>query len=435
MNIDAKHVQVHALFFQELNASNLRILDLKNCDFRSIPENALNSLVNLEYLSLTRPTNCSRIKLDGLTRLQFLQLNVKSNAVPQLTNVSASLRILDISYEESIEYDVQTNIFNSSEIFRELRFPNLEELRLSLYFDEPRLIGFNLDLFPDDLLNLKLLSISCNRFKSVCLGQRVFHSLESLELSRGDRFSMLAMEHIEGDFANNFPNLLMLTLNTSEKLQFHAQIFSRLDNLKLLRICCDNVKMLAENAFVSLNQLVSLTIRPRLFKGNLFDETTFMHFQNLKSLNLSANKLRYIDPDCFARMNNLVELDLSDNLLEIDKRTFCHLSKLKKLNLADNFIGMLEDGVFSSLILLAELILANNRFSKEIISSTGWCVGLENLRKLDLSNNRLETIPFGVFSILECLESIDMRYNPGINLNCQTMQHIEEKFSHIYFDF
>ena len=122
----------------------------------------------------------------------------------------------------------------------------------------------------------------------------------------------------------------------------------------------------------------------------------FSGLSNLKILNLSNNRIRILPEGVFNTLTALVELDLSDNIIsDLSEKIFSELSSLQILKLNNNPIGNLLEEVFNSLTSLIELDLGNISISNlhlETFSS------LTSLQVLRLNNPPLQGFPFEQFS-------------------------------------
>ncbi|XP_067889205.1 tsukushi [Heterodontus francisci] len=146
-------------------------------------------------------------------------------------------------------------------------------------------------------------------------------------------------------------------------------------------------------------------------------------------LDLSSNRLKAISPLMFTGpgYTTLVNLDLSYNeITGMSSSTFSKLRYLEALNLSHNSLEALEEGIFSNLP-LGEIDLSANKLHKinlDTFTSKGHRKPLSvalsdnlittvvrsldksvpNIYSLDLSGNRLESVP------TRCLSNVPLRY-------------------------
>ena len=431
---ESKCIRLHSTFFIELTsyAPRLRYLSLHQCDFANFASDALNGLLELEALQLTRPTSCSHLKLEGLDRLEWLEIDAKYEDLPEFRHISKCLKVFKFSFSlyyslREIRNQDEADDYLMSKLFElchGLNFSQLETLDLYIQISSFFSAKFDLDWLSDELVSsLKHFRLKCSHFDSVSLGKRTFSSLRYFDLN-----CMFRLQSIEGSFSN-FPNLQSLNLAFNDKLKFQPYMFVGLKNLRFLSLIENPIQELSSETFSDLNNLEILYMTFSNLNNSISKET-FRHVPNLKILRLAFNQLTHLDPDCFACLPNLVELDLGHNQLVIDTKTFSHLNRLEKLDLSNNNIIRLEDGVFSHLISLKELSLRGNPF---VDMTANWFIGLENLTKLVLACSPMTKIPDDLFLTLKKLESIELRHNDVIDDT--TKQALEEIFPNIDFEF
>lgn len=136
-------------------------------------------------------------------------------------------------------------------------------------------------------------------------------------------------------------------------------------------------------------------------------ENAFSGLDELKTLNLSSNYVEHLDKNAFTSLRNLKTLDLADNLLgyelrsDYDATIFSHFHHLSFLNLSHNRIMHIPFKEFDSLPHLESLDLSHNYLNNFDVSVTN----LENLRTLDLSNNKIQCLQDEVRKGLDAIAS------------------------------
>ncbi|XP_006744587.1 leucine-rich repeat-containing G-protein coupled receptor 5, partial [Leptonychotes weddellii] len=115
----------------------------------------------------------------------------------------------------------------------------------------------------------------------------------------------------------------------------------------------------------------------------------FAGLYSLKVLMLQNNHLRQVPMEALQNLRSLQSLDLSYNLLE-DLPSFSVCQKLQKIDLRHNEIYEIKVDTFQQLLGLRALNLAWNKIA--IIHPNAFST-LPSLRKLDLSSNRLSSLP------------------------------------------
>ena len=153
----------------------------------------------------------------------------------------------------------------------------------------------------------------------------------------------------------------------------------------------------------------------------------FEGLSRLGSLKLSRNSLSELPDGVFDDLTDLDVLYLDINHLSaLPDDVFDNLTKLGYLNLGNNGLGELPAGVFDNLSNLEHLYLGfrwehnipdaavypENTLDEDDLPA-GTLGNLSKLRKLSLSDNNLSTLPYGFFTGLTSLASVNLIGNPG----------------------
>ncbi|XP_074536679.1 amphoterin-induced protein 1-like [Halichoeres trimaculatus] len=123
-------------------------------------------------------------------------------------------------------------------------------------------------------------------------------------------------------------------------------------------------------------------------------EWTPIKLMRLHSLLLSNNGLNFLSSEAFVHVTRLHYLDLSSNSLrQLDEYIFEPMEHLEVLLLYNNHISQIDRTAFSGLLSLQRLYLSQNQISRlplELVKERG---RLETLRLLDVSSNRIKSLP------------------------------------------
>ncbi|XP_046398301.1 toll-like receptor Tollo [Ischnura elegans] len=173
---------------------------------------------------------------------------------------------------------------------------------------------------------------------------------------------------------------------------------------------------------VSWNRLAALPARGLAF------------LRRLKDLDLSHNMLQSVSPRSLSGLKALAVLDLSGNRLgpALSPRLFRDSSdSLRELRLRDNALVSLEPGLLSGLARLTSLDVSRNRIGRLHPASL---TGLIRLVALDLSHNYITVLGMesmspneAIFRDLYTLQILDLSYNrleslpPGIFAPCSNL--------------
>ncbi|XP_035789195.1 protein flightless-1-like isoform X2 [Anopheles albimanus] len=279
------------------------------------------------------------------------------------------------------------------------------------------------DLF--ELEELTTLDLSYNRLKEVPEGLEKTKSLLVLNLSNNQ------IEAIPPSLFINLTDLLFLDLSNN-KLETLPPQTRRLSNLQTLILNNNPLELFQLRQLPSLQNLVCLQMRNTQRTINNFP-SSLDSLSNLKELDLSQNELSKV-PGALYNLANLRRLHLNDNAIEelspmIENLTkleslnlsrnkltalpaaICKLQHLRRLHVNDNLLNF--EGIPSGIGKLSalEVFSASNNLLEMV--PEGLCRGCGSLKKLNLSSNRLITLPEAIH-LLTDMEQLDLRNNPDL---------------------
>ncbi|CAM5131829.1 unnamed protein product [Natator depressus] len=138
---------------------------------------------------------------------------------------------------------------------------------------------------------------------------------------------------------------------------------------------------------------------------------------------LTGNRLASLPPGAFLSppLPQLSLLNLSgSHLQQVEAGAFASLPSLRQLDLSGNALAKLSPEAFGNASSpLEELNLSNSLHSQSVVPALaellGWGV-LGNLSRLELADNRLISLPAGMFSCLPSLQHLDLRNNSLMSL-------------------
>lgn len=205
-----------------------------------------------------------------------------------------------------------------------------------------------------------------------------------------------------------YSELTFLDLSYNHLLVIPARTFQYQKKLKELNLNHNKIGMIAIDTFIGLSTITSLNLGSNLL-GDLV-ESVFSTLPKLEELNLSRNRISQIHPKAFNGLANLRVLYLNDNTLSrVPTQALSPLNVLAELYLGINVFESIESEAFANLNGLSLLDLkgaALNNLSADTFH------GLEsNLRKLDISDNRLQQIPTAALNRLTRLEVLALGQN------------------------
>ncbi|XP_075299295.1 amphoterin-induced protein 1 [Opisthocomus hoazin] len=122
---------------------------------------------------------------------------------------------------------------------------------------------------------------------------------------------------------------------------------------------------------------------------------------HLHALLLSHNALSFVSTEAFAHVPHLRHLDLSSNRLRaLEENLFSDLTELEVLLLYNNEISAVDRTAFDNLARLRKLYLGQNRIARFPAELLRDGTRLPQLALLDLSANRLRSLPVGELQAL-----------------------------------
>ena len=228
----------------------------------------------------------------------------------------------------------------------------------------------------------------------------------------GLNFSLIQSEHTI--------SLTVICDETALDSRLENGSLSHLRFLKSLDIEHCKLRHLSGAALHGLQQLRNLTVRTHNSDWAYYAlDLTYESLTNLKhleNLDLGFNFMAQLPQDLFCPLASLKTLNLTNNRLSgfgsfglIDPATgqLC-LQELQRLDLSNNHISFLSETGVASLKNLQSLHLQNNRISELAELSFS---ALKKLHIIDLSNNLLQTIPSRTFRESEELKELHLQNN------------------------
>lgn len=367
--------------------------------------------------------------LSLLPHLEYLIIRNARLGAPSFSRMSSLLKLSLYSCDLT---ECPSNVFNQAfnlrflemfhcRNFSQIKFnhlSNLKWLRISkceIYMPNyeitdmlnSELIGLKIDLTLDDYSNFKLshqnlkyLEISTSsllKFDANCISE--------LSGLRHFVFSSDSVEevNIEYEFLSRLESLKLIT----ENLEINRFLFARLVNLKCLDLSTNARLNMNSDLFSGIRSLERLNLESTLRKDSqsILGYDLFRPLKDLTVLSLSHNYLTTLDPNLFSNTPFLSKLDLSWNNLKLESIFFKHLKNLKFLDLSQNKFETVEDEVFSS---LSALEVLNLSYCKINCVSSGAFHGLFNLKKLNIQGNSVSCVSLVVKSFFESLEVVSI---------------------------
>jgi len=462
---------------------NISCLDLSHNNLSVIdPEAFLDSDVTQLLLSHNKFSNLTLLPIGNLTGLRVL--NISHNEISAVTRKSFGIRhnvklyevsVIDLSHNRIRE--VSGSVFEKFWALRSLNFSHndLKRLGFGSFGSLPTILHVDLSHNQlrdmggsvSGLLSLKVLDVRHNRLQSI---PTLSAALQTLELENN------AIDQVSCSSFPSINSLLSLSLKNNSISMLESDSFCNLFTLRSLDLSYNRLSNLEEvspalsklaslqsldlshNSIANISSSSALGTLPTLFDINFSrNGLSYIHpyalngLLQLLSLNLSGNALGAIDFDAWKGLVSLQVLDLSDNsLTRIENRSNCmfeDLLSLRRLYLSGNRLSFLTSksipsspwvpykvnfvdfshnhlesiSTSSGFHAVQELLLHHNHIRSLVPGIFG---NMSSLKVLDLSHNRIATLPLGSFSVLN---SSDDSTIESLNLSSNYIASIEEK--------
>ncbi|XP_066256926.1 insulin-like growth factor-binding protein complex acid labile subunit [Euwallacea similis] len=252
------------------------------------------------------------------------------------------------------------------------------------------------------------------------ISSKVFSDLnyiESLDLSRNRISSLL------GIFENSITiNSIDLSYNPIEVL--HDEDFRKCKDLHSINLSNVFVKIFSGNPFARISSLKSLTLSVDSAINSESIKTS--HISELSIVNSTLVKLNGEQFKGFYKLRRLVFKDSIAS--SIDKLAFQGLFNLKRISMLKQ-LGPYHVSIFQSLFSLEILDLSKHEIKKLGLELNG----LYSLRKLNLSQNAIDSVDVNSFKTMRNLELLSLDHNRISILSIGTFRDLI-KLTHLYLN-
>lgn len=208
------------------------------------------------------------------------------------------------------------------------------------------------------------------------LPQNVTHLEISGTLDRPNHFS------VSRDFTQYFPNLRSLKLHHDGITSLGKRIFDELHGLETLDVSNNFIQHIDHETFENMDSIKHLYLASNRLQQ--IPASSFIYLKNLRTLSLAYNNFTSVPRDLLYGLSNLETLILDGNPHAFHPELFHDLRSLKALSLKacdlEHFISL-------------------------------YITGVPQLTSLDLSQNRLTTIPYEVAKSMPYLEELNLSGN------------------------
>ncbi|XP_030753584.1 protein artichoke isoform X2 [Sitophilus oryzae] len=419
----------------------LKYLQIKSALLMEISPSNFKDNPSLEKLHIGPCPKLNRLDANLLRDLPSLRLvNISHSGVTLIHPMAITrLPILD----ELIL--IGNRISDAGMVGRVCReLPQLQMLRLDENY---------LDVLEDgafvDLPMLTSLHLSNNRIRELQQGafDRV-PRLRNLNLS-GNVLRRIHPDSFLPDSGNKLEELLLvdnkishvadlrIILDALPRLVFLDMSYNNLEaipfgslrghqTLEHLNLDYNNIHLIDREAFVAMPALRELRLKNNSLSNTLI--SPLWNLPQLKGLDLSGNAFRRLEHNFLSDLPSLRKLDFSRNELTfIDPASFAATPALEFVNISNNALANIHPSTFKHLMNLYELDISNNAIT-EFIPGLPHAIEYLHLQKnkiivmplnldlpalkiLDLTKNRIEFIPKGLFTRLPQLRKLYLGKN------------------------
>lgn len=162
----------------------------------------------------------------------------------------------------------------------------------------------------------------------------------------------------------------------------HA-LASRVRNLELMRSTVD----MGSSPLTNMNKLESLYVQKSSVEK--CGRQWMAALVNLSVLAVDSSTFHALEADALSDASNLVRVTWTNNDLRSVRRSFLPLNgaHLKAVDLSDNRLSSLPDDIFSNMPVLETVVLSRNDF--KVLSEQPWIPVLNQLRAINIDGNPL----------------------------------------------
>ena len=212
-------------------------------------------------------------------------------------------------------------------------------------------------------------------------------------------------------------SLRIKTSKASNGVSVSSDAFLGLNNLEQLDLSWNSIQALASNALCPLAPRLQLLNLSHNAIGSLADLGSSLEcLHAVRSLDLSFNSLSVLSAGSeLASLNRVQELRLNDNFIRnLKGNVLKGKDDLRFLDLSNNRLDSLAEETFSSCPQLARIDLSNNSLS--FLPKAIFRGQTRSLAFLDLSGNRLSSLQAPLLTGLQQLTSLDLSRNELVSV-------------------
>lgn len=384
-----------------------KAVTFKNCRLSYIPHILLQQLGDPTKINLNN-SGIEKIYSEDLhTTFQLIHLSMSQNnlsALPALLLVNTpDIWAIDFSYNQIKQLDA--GIFNGTRI-KEINFAHnsIEAIPAEIF---------------DSLNDLREVDFSYNQLETFLPDLRKFNYLGKLDLSNNKiaRLGCNIYANTESEYIQ-----LQLTISQNRLVLVDLDCDSRMKGTAVLNIEDNLLERLSFPPSILIQNGLDAVVASRNKINKISVETGLTQ---LKSLNLSSNSLANVSDllDLFKYGSSLETLDLSFNNLKLGANSLMKLFDLKILYLNNMNLSEFGYGTLSHSRNLKRLDLSHNRLQQFDFNS--FLPHSMNIEELRLNNNRITNF-IGSTNNLRRLRTLNILNN---NFECRYLSHLLEQLA------
>lgn len=271
----------------------------------------------------------------------------------------------------------------------------------------------------DGLRNLTELQIQSNEFKSF---PNKF--LENTPLLNKLYITGNILSELPSDFLSYTPEITFLDLGNNKLESISENFLHNVPSLEMLNLWVNQLTTIPPKLFASTPLLGRIVLRDNRLES--LDPTLFEGLDNLRNIDLQDNKLQSLPETIFQDCANLTHIYLQHNSIGYIPPNVFRNTSLILLNLGYNKLSNIS-GVLSSITTLQNVTLHMNEFQN---LPGDMFFGTNNIVRLDLQANKIQSIGEGIFKRLSKMKVILLNSNaldrlpPALFRNCISLMRV-----------
>ncbi|KAK4308756.1 hypothetical protein Pmani_019567 [Petrolisthes manimaculis] len=217
-----------------------------------------------------------------------------------------------------------------------------------------------------------------------------------------------------------YQDLRHVNLSKNMIMQVRPETFRNQQHLEELHLAENNIANITADMFLGLTNLIVLSLRGNAIES--LEGRIFRYLKLLRDLDLSENRIHKLEDDALGGLTNLRVLHLQSNKLHaIPALNLELVPDLAELSLGGNEFTTIQESDFQAMRTLKDLNLSGASLDGAL--SLASFRGLSGLRKLNLENCGLTSVPSIPLGILGQLEELHIGQNLFVTLPTDVLRN------------